>query len=654
MPTENAELIWIEHQPKSKKFDDIYLNTEEGLAEKKYVFIEGNNIASRLNEALTSAFVIAETGFGTGANLLATLEAISTIGSQPHPAVHFISYELYPLSLTDLTAVLKHHPELKHYSHQLLAQYPPAIEGMHRFIFDNGRFYLTLFIGDAQLGIAKTIASVDAWYLDGFSPAKNPEMWSEQLFRQIARLSKHGTSLATFTSARFVRNALTDNAFSIQKRSGFGKKREMITATFTPEATQKPNHIKAPWFSRPNHIAPQTAIVIGAGLAGCTTAEALARRGIQVTLVDANTEICQEASGNKQGALYAKLPITPTKSGEFHLCGLEYTLRLLKIHDALDNQIASQCGLLQLAINEREQTRQHATLDNGHYPEDVVSLVSQAEASQLSGTEVQYPALYFPRAGWVNPKRFCERLINNPLISLKLQTTATSITQSPDQKWRIITQHAEELTADMVVVCTAAQAKSFTLLDHLPVKPIRGQVSTVSSSDALSLKTVVCGEGYVSPPLEGSYSFGATFDLHDQTPEIREIDHTANLNMLRGALPELASTLDNKPWTAKVGYRCSTPDYLPITGVAPIPDMYRARYAKLADDKNWKFPNDEPPLHHGLFVNIGHGSKGLITAPLCAELLASLACNEPLPVPNDIFHALHPARFIIKDLIRNK
>ncbi len=654
MAPKYASLDWVDQQPKSTLFDDIYLNTDYGLTEKQYVFVEGNRIPERVTGSLASPFVVAETGFGTGSNLLCTLETIQRTAPHWGYPIHFLSYELYPIARNDLVRIFNSQPTLSQYTNQLLDQYPPAIEGMHRFIFDNGRFYLTLFFGDAASGIQKTLAKVDAWYLDGFAPAKNPQMWNSELYRQIATLSQQQTTLATFTSAGDVRRGLLDAGFLISKKPGFGKKREMITATFNrPDQKAKPS-IQAPWFSIPTPQKPKTAIIIGAGLAGCTTAEALARRGIAVTLIDTHADICYEASGNKQGALYAKLPITPTKSGEFHLCGLEYSLRLLKIYDCLDDKTASQCGLLQLATTERELERQQATLNNGHYAEDVVRSVSVEQASELSGNLIDRPALFFPRAGWVYPKAFCERLVENDLITMQLSTTVTSINKNDDKGWQLVTENQQIFSADILVVCTAAQAKSFELLNHLPVKPIRGQVSTVAASNQSKLKTVVCGDGYISPALEGSYSFGATFDLHDQSESVREADHISNVAMLKSALPTLAEEIEQLPWTAKVGYRCSTPDYLPITGYAPIAEEFRARYAKLADDKNWKFPDIVPPLHEGLLVNIGHGSKGLITAPLCAELLASLVANEPLPVPRDIYQALHPGRFLIKNLIRNK
>ncbi|SIS47220.1 FAD-dependent 5-carboxymethylaminomethyl-2-thiouridine(34) oxidoreductase MnmC [Neptunomonas antarctica] len=427
-----------------------------------------------------------------------------------------------------------------------------------------------------------------------------------------------------------------------------------------PETAPAPEHNKQPWFTLPTVTKPKTAIILGAGLSGCAMAEALARRGISVQLIDRCDAICQEASGNHQGVLYAKLPTAPTLAGEFHLCGLEYTLRLLMIKGCMDGKIASQCGVLQLATSAKEVARQNTLIASEHYPHEVVSSVSAEQASIIAGTDIQHQALYLPRAGWVQPKSFCDTLINHPYITLTLSTTVISIaqqspTQPGDCSWSVTDQSDNQHSADILIVASATQAKEFNLLSHLPIKPIRGQVSVTPTASGMPvLKTVICGAGYISPSLDNRYSFGATFDLHDQSPQLRHVDHEANLTMLSNVVPDFANQLPPiDEWTGKVGYRCSTPDYLPIAGPAPIVHQYMDHYAKLQHDRKWKFANSPAPLHSGLYVNVGHGSKGLITAPLAAEYLAASICGEPLPFSRKISYALHPARFIIKSLVRS-
>ena len=657
MQPKHASIRWQDGKPFSESFCDIYFSQHDGMAETQHVFIEGNRLTERFTKASNTSFIIAETGFGTGSNLLTTLTFLSKLNPAQPSQLHFISTELYPLSRKDLQKSFELLPELKHFSDQLLSQYPPVVKGMHRFIFDHGRFYLTLCIGDAATSFRQIDNSIDAWFLDGFAPSQNPEMWSTELFSEIGRLScaDKPSTLATFTSAGFVRRGLSDVGFEMRKAKGFGKKREMLTGTFsTPPPT--PDYSVQPWFNLPKNQKPNTAIVIGAGLAGCATAEALARRGIKVSLLEKNNDICQEASGNRQGALYTKLPIQPTLSGEFHLCGLEYSLRLLEMYQCLDGSIAEQCGLLQLATQPKEVERQKATVESGFYDAETVRLLSAEEASDIAGSLIKHPALWFPRAGWAYPKGVCDALIQSPFIDLKTHCHIIEIKQLSSGEWQVTDSKGSIYKASTLVVASASEAASFQPFKHLPLKNIRGQVSIAPEPNAMpTLKTVVCGDGYISPAKEGLYSFGATFDLRDPETGIRPSDHTKNLAMLSAALPDLANQLTTPDtWQGKVGFRCTTPDYLPIVGPAPQADAYMQRYAKLADDKNWKFENMEPPLHSNLYINTGHGSKGLITAPLASEYLASLISGEPLPISRNIVNALHPARFLVKDLIRGR
>ena len=168
-----------------------------------------------------------------------------------------------------------------------------------------------------------------------------------------------------------------------------------------------------------------------------------------------------------------------------------------------------------------------------------------------------------------------------------------------------------------------------------------------------NLQTVVCGAGYIPPALNGTYCFGASFNLYDNETELVEKDQQKNLENLQKVLPNITKSFDDiDTLTGKVAFRCATPDYLPMAGPAPVRDEYQKQYNLLSKDRKWKFEPAAAPNYPGLYLNIGHGSKGLITCPLIAEHLASLITNQPSPLPKDLSNALHPARFIIKQLIR--
>lgn len=231
-----AEIEWHNGQPYASTFQDIYFSTDNGMRETEYVFLQGNDLFSRWQQLDADSFTIAETGFGTGLNFLCASKL--WLATAPENAVlHFISTEKYPLSVQDITTALRLWPELRTLSEPLIAQYERLINDMEAMLYDH-RIRLTLLIGDAteclsNINPNKAGNKINAWFLDGFSPAKNPEMWQPALFKQMARLSNHATTFATFTSAGDVRRGLFAAGFEISKQPGFSKKREMLTGRFT-------------------------------------------------------------------------------------------------------------------------------------------------------------------------------------------------------------------------------------------------------------------------------------------------------------------------------------------------------------------------------------------------------------------------------------
>lgn len=646
----SAEIIWKEDTPVSTAFDDVYFNVQAGLAESEHVFLDGNGLKKRFEDLQTPQFVIAETGFGTGLNFLAARK-LWLKHAPENTCLHFISAEKFPLSRADLVQALKHWPELEDGASQLIQLYPEPVPGFHRLSLDGGRIQLTLMLMDAIDAYSQLEAQVDAWFLDGFAPSKNPDMWNERLFAQIGRLSHSTTTLATFTAAGSVRRGLQEVGFAINKIPGFGRKREMVRAHFihSPSPTPTPT----PWFEHTQAPErPDSVIIIGAGIAGCATANALAKRGIPVRLLERHEQIAQEGSGNRQGALYAKLPVDHNAQGQLHLSGLMHTRRQLAQLDS-HFEIWGDCGLLQLATNEKEYKRQQNMLAKTCFDGNIIREVSAEEASKLAGSPVNYPGVFMEYGGWVSPQALCLRLVDHPLISVHTSTRVTEVDQNPETKhWNICLEGKSALNASHLVICTAAEARQIPQLTHLPVKPIRGQTSIASAESIQSLQTVVCGDGYISPAHDKTYCFGATFDLHELNLDIRDEDHHANLSKLHAVLPTIANGLAAENLEGRAAYRCSTADYMPIAGPAPDYEAFVSDYAKLRIDRKWKF-NDRPPKHlDGLYINVGHGSKGLITGPICGEIVAASMLGEPFPVEKSLIDAVNPARFIVKNLIR--
>jgi tRNA 5-methylaminomethyl-2-thiouridine biosynthesis bifunctional protein len=650
----SAKIDWSDGQPHSSLFGDIYFSQQSGVAETEHVFINASNLPARFAQQDPSRpFVIGETGFGTGLNFLSARQL--WLNKAPKAAhLHFISCEKYPLSEADLRQahqLFSDDSELASGCEQLQKLWPKPVGGFHRLSLDEGRIQLTLLYGDATQMLSQLNAQIDCWFLDGFAPSKNPEMWRDELFAQLGRLSHADTTLATFTCAGLVKRGLKAAGFEIRKIPGYGRKREMLCANFTAPLDAQPNLSKQqPWLKRPPTQTHQGPIaVIGGGLSGATTAFALARRGYKVDLYEQHPQVASEGSGNPQGALYAKLPAKPTPQSRLHLAGLAYSTQLLRGLNLDDGETAELCGLLQLALDDKEAKRFEQLSAGGAYPEEIIQAVTQQEASELAGTECGGPALHFPDSGWVSPARFSQALTNHPNIQLKTLERVDHL-QPTDSGWQI---GASDLHYQSVVLCTAWRTDLIDNWHALGLKPIRGQTTWAATSANVSLNKVVCGKGYISPALDNQFCFGSSFVIGDTSIDLRNEEHEHNLQILEESLPQLSESLKHQSLSGKASQRAGSRDYIPLVGALCDQQALKSRYEALKVDATTEFEGDAPWLS-GLYVNLGHGSKGLITCPLSAEVLAAQINAEPYPIEQQLVDILSPQRFAIRDLIRSE
>jgi tRNA 5-methylaminomethyl-2-thiouridine biosynthesis bifunctional protein len=653
----HAQLDWDEQgRPRSRVFDDVYFSDKSGLDETRYVFLEQNRLAERFAALPASGrLVIGETGFGTGLNFLCAwqlFEQHAVAGAR----LHFVSVEKYPLSPADLQRALALWPELKPLADQLLKHYVAIHQGFQRITLADGRVTLTLLIGDALEQLPQLDAQIDAWFLDGFAPAKNPDMWTAELFVELARLAAPGSTISTFTSTGWVRRLLNAAGFKMKRTPGIGHKWEILRGEFlgwpsdvAPPAPEKP------WFARPAPVAGERrALVIGAGLAGCATASSLAARGWQVSLLERHDGVAQEASGNPQGVLYLKLSAHGTALSQLIVSGFGYTRRLLETLQRGTDW--DDCGVLQLAFNAKEAER-HAQLAAA-FPEDLLQWLDQPEAQHRAGIGLAHGGLYYPEGGWVHPPALCQTQAAQPNIELLSHRDVLELRKVDDQ-WQAFDGDRLLASAPVVVLAGAAEIKRFAQSAELPLKRIRGQITRlVETAESQALTTVVCAEGYVAPARLGEHTLGASFDFNsdDLTPTIAE--HKGNLAMLEEISSDLVSRLhiSEQPvenLQGRAAFRCTSPDYLPIVGPLADRDAFLEAYAVLSKDAR-QVPDIACPWLDGLYVNSGHGSRGLITAPLSGELLAAWLDNEPLPLPRSVAEACHPNRFALRRLIRGK
>ena len=655
-PVSHAQLDWDEQgRPHSRVFDDVYFSDQSGLDETRYVFLQQNRLQERF-AALPAGgrLVIGETGFGTGLNFLCAwqlFEQHAVAGAR----LHFVSVEKYPLSHADLQRALALWPELAPFAEQLLAHYIAIHQGFQRLVLDNGRVTLTLLIGDALEQLPQLDAQIDAWFLDGFAPAKNPEMWSAELFAELARLAAPGSTISTFTSTGWVRRLINAAGFKMKRTPGIGHKWEILRGEFLgwPAETPAPAAAK-PWFARPSMPnGERRALVIGGGLAGCASAASLAARGWQVSLLERHGGLAQEASGNPQGVLYLKLSAHGTALSQMIVSGFGYTRRLLEhLQRGVD---WDGCGVLQLAFNAKEAERQ-AQLAQAFAPQ-LLHLLDKAQAQARAGVGLEQGGLFFPEGGWVHPPALCQWQARQPGIGVLAHHEVLDL-RKVDGHWQAWDGDRLLASAPVVVLAGAAEVKRFAASAELPLKRIRGQITRLPQTTASqALATVVCAEGYVAPARLGEHTLGASFDFNndDLTPTAAE--HAGNLELLQEISPDLAQRLHAADLAAetlegRAAFRCTSPDYLPIVG--PLADSlaFAQAYDALRKDARYT-PQAACPWLDGLYINSGHGSRGLITAPLSGELLAAWLDNEPLPLPRSVAEACHPNRFAVRGLIRS-
>jgi tRNA 5-methylaminomethyl-2-thiouridine biosynthesis bifunctional protein len=651
---------WTEEgAPHSIYFDDVYYSSDNAIEESEFVFLQGNQLPARWQNWNRKRFCIAETGFGTGLNFLLTWQAWRA-AQEPRPDLHYLSIEKYPLSAEDMTRALAAWPALRPLARQLLAQYPGLAPGQHRLLLEQGKVTLDLWwedVADALPDLASHLnPGVDAWYLDGFSPARNATIWHSDVLDAVASLSRPNASFSTFTAAVHVGRQLQQAGFTVDKVPGYGSKRECLRGRRTEQPSPlRPAVTETPWDVPDTfNSAPKHALVVGAGLAGCAAAAALARRGIEVTLLEQG-QLAAQGSGNDQGILYTRMSREHSALVDFSLQSFLHASTLYSdmfaagiLTEGLDGAL---CGTFQQ--DERVNAMLAETLAS--VPE-LAQVLSAGEAQELLGIAQPAPGYWFPRSGWLHPGAICRVMANQDGVLLREQCGEIGLSQTAEG-WRATDQAGRYWEAPCAVIAAGTGSSRVAGLDWLPLQAIRGQTTQLSTDGTLSrLQAVLCHEGYIAPARLGSHCIGATFDLDDRDPELRPDGHDSNLASLASAVPAWREALqlqDTAALAGRVGFRCASPDYLPLAGPVPDRQAFVQRFDGLRSNAR-KIIDLHGKYLPGLFLSTGHGSRGLSSTPLAAELLASQICGEPPPLSRELIRALAPARFIIRDLRRNR
>ncbi len=655
----HARLDWNEAgTPVSSDFGDVYFSNDNGLSETRYVFLQQNRLPARFSHHDSDSFVIGETGFGTGLNFLATMAAFLEQAPQSGNGsrLHFISFEKYPLTQRDLSKALAAWPELAPLSQDLIAQWPLPVQGCHRLQFAKGRIRLDLWFGDIKEMLPQVPHQegglVDAWYLDGFSPAKNPEMWTQALFDGLARLARPDASIATFTCAGFVRRGLIAAGFAMKKVKGHGSKREMLIGDRTDK---QPVQTIAPWYARP--AGPDgEVLIIGGGIASAMTALSLVERGRRVTLLCEGREPATGASGNRQGALYPLLNGEHDALSRFYSLAFGYARqRLLALAER--HPIAFDlCGVVQLGYDDKSSAKL-AKMGQGPFPPELMHSLSATEAERIAGLPSGHGGVSYPLGGWLCPADLTRAAIREAqasgLLQVEYDAPITTIDERADG-WRVESDTGRHWQAPILVVAAGHQLPALLPFAELPLYPVRGQVSHVPTTASLSrLKTVLCYDGYLTPSHNHQHCIGASYGRNQNSLEFRAEEQRQNQARLQACLPDQIwpAEVDVSGNEARVGVRCASRDHLPVVGPIARLTNLADHYAQLQRDQQNAAPL---PLHPGLYVLGALGSRGLCSAPLCGELLASEICGDPLPLSADLLEALHPARYWVRKLLKGK
>jgi len=633
-PLPLAQLGWTDGAPIAEHFGDIYFNPDDGVAETRHVFLDGTNLPARWEGNRIAT--VGELGFGTGLNFLATW-ALWEQARSPRAHLHYVSIEGCPLTPEQLSIAHKAFPEFAHRTAQLREAYPPRARG-HHLIRLSQHVTLRLLFGDAAEMLKGLEARIETWFLDGFAPSKNPEVWSSEVMAQLARCSAEGARLATFTVAGDVRRALSEHGFEVEKSLGFGQKREMLKARFVGEPAIDP----APWFHLPLCRPGRRVAVIGGGIAGASCAQALHRYGCSVTVFDQGSRLGSGASGAPSGLVLPRLSAEPDAPARFNAAAFHMAVRAYQAEGVL-----SRGGGLRLASGLDKIGRLERTATSGLFDADDLELLEDGDASDKAGCNVTSPALFFANAGQLRSSDYLKAAIAD--IAFHFDTAIAGLERDEDDEmWRLIKSDGDVIGPfdTVILACGVAAA---TLFPHAewPIEARHGQLTKIET--AVSLALPVSFGGYAAPT-EGGTWIGATHTPIDRNADPGFDPHADedNLARLANALPELrksAKIIDR--W---FGIRATTPDQLPIVGPITDAESFRQAFAPLVNGQTHGLA--PAPVAPGLFVVSALGSRGFVSGPLLGEVIAAYVLGTPLPIDREARQAIHPARFTIRRLKR--
>jgi tRNA 5-methylaminomethyl-2-thiouridine biosynthesis bifunctional protein len=613
-PLKPATLAFNEQGvPLSLEFGDVYHPEWGALDQAHRVFLHGNGLPQRWQD--TNAFTICETGFGLGHNFLATWQAWRS-DSHRSKRLHFVSFEAHPFSRDDMAAMLLRNlaePE-RALAAQLIEAWPPLLPGIHRLEFENACMTLTLVLGPIHRMAKQVEARVDAYFLDGFAPRVNPDMWTRSLFGQLARMARPGATVATWCCAGEMRRNLRDAGFVVSKVPGFGGKREITQGLLRPGMGHDGEA-----------AGGSSVMVIGGGFAGAGVAHALAARGRQVSVFDPLFERGLAASheGHIAAAMTPLLSRDDDIRARLSRAGVWRAMQRWK--DLGADAAPWRCGTVQL-IDEGEAGEWQQALAALDFPSTWARWMTQDEAAATAGIRLASGGLWLSDGHLVRPQPLLQALFGHPAIECQAQRVC-GLRPGPGRGWTALNADGRPLGhADDVVLANAAQAppllESAGAVPALPklsaMLRLAGQVSYFDATPRLDARTVVAGDGYWLPPVDGLCVGGSTYDAEAIQSAVSERGQRAVRRKMAAMLMEEPAFHHGPPslqdgWA---GWRATVKDRLPVIG-----SIDGAR---------------------GLWLATGYGSRGLSWSALAGDIIAARLENEPLPLERELLRKIVP------------
>ena len=575
----------------SEEFDDLYSSAKGAVAECNHVFIKGNNLNERFeNLGENSKFYIGEIGFGIGINFLTTCKSWLDHTKQ-NQVLEFYSFDKYLFRLSDFKTLNVSCPDLKEYISELERNYPRNIQGAQKISLFGGRIILNLIIGeiDNTQEYIKLMDKVDAWYFDGFSPSKNPDLWSIKLFKCIHKSCHENTTFSTYTSSGLVKNNLTESGFNHSRAMGFSDKRHMLKGTVDTQLKKNTSNTKV--------------AVIGSGIAGCVLSYTLAKKGIEVDLYEKSDSICSGASSHELLVTYPRLSAHDTAFGSFTLHSYIFATNFYK---QLKTDTWKKTGVIILNHDAATEKRQSSLLEK-RADGEIYRYIDPDEASELSGIDIKLNGLIYEDAGYILPEEMCKFLIESPKINLFTSSHIKSIKKNGEVFNLNIGKKKFEY--QNVCVCAGSETANIVDIDGISIK--RGQVTHIESLDNVSrIKLPICAKGYISPRVNNIHLVGSSYSDSEDT-DLSEEEHLYNLNNLKLVIDEEMNVI-----TGQTGHRAVSKDHMPVVG-----------------------------MKDGIYINTCHGSRASVTAPISAEIIASMIVDEAPPLMGRELESLSPERF---------